>query len=92
MLLPQRETEIHSTVLFHAKGIQFERQIFCSKLVPHCQDALQEAHVCDALSQTFGNLSKDTFYLINMSYIKLDVCLFVHRWWYEDRDQLDATQ
>jgi len=52
MLLPQRETEIHSTALFQAKGIQFEGRPFCSKLVPHCQGALQEVLLTSLCSFT----------------------------------------
>jgi len=75
MLLPQRETEIQSTALFQAKGIQFERWIFCSKLVPHYQGVLQEVLPTSLMlfHKHFGNLSKETFYLMNMSYISLRI-------------------
>jgi len=82
MLLPQRETEIHSIALFQAKGIQFERRTFCSKLVPHCQGALQEVLPTSLMlfHKCFGNLSKQIFYVMNMSSISR-----------RTKDQLDVT-
>jgi hypothetical protein len=75
MLLPQRETKIHSTALFQRKGIQFERRTFCSKLVRHCQGSLQEVLPTSLMlfHKYFGNLSNDTFYLMNMSNTKLRI-------------------
>jgi len=82
MLLPQRETDIHSTSLFQAKGIKFERRTFCSKLVPHCRGALQEVLLTSLIlfHKHFGNLSKQIFYLMNMSCINRRV-----------KDRLDIT-
>jgi hypothetical protein len=75
MLLPQRLAQIHSTGLLQAKGIQFERQIFCSKLVPHYQEALQGVLPTPLIlfHIHFGTLSKKTFYLMNMTYIWLRI-------------------
>lgn len=75
MLLSQRETEIQITALFQAKGIQFGRRTFCSKLVPHRQGALQEVLPTSLMlfHTHFVNLTKETFYLMNMSCIRLRI-------------------
>jgi hypothetical protein len=67
------ETEIHSTALYQAKGIQFERRTFCSKPAPQCQGALQDVLPTSLMlfHKQFGNLSKTTFYLVNTSFIRL---------------------